>query len=118
MSDKLPMHYLILFLLTLSTHALELKTQEKTVLKFITKGEARVSEQCQKECLALRDYQPQHKNFKWKGANPASEFCFHVGGTDQIASHPNLDQDSVCVFKDGSYILSWDLYRKNAGTKK
>lgn len=118
MSDKLAMHYFILILLSFSTYALELKTQENTVLKFINKGELRVSEHCQKECQALKDYQTQWKTFKRKQGNPASEFCFHVGGIDKIVSHPNLDQDSVCVFKDGSYILSWDLWRKNTDTKK
>lgn len=107
------MHYFILFLLSLSASALELKTQEKTVLKFIEKDKWRVSAHCEKECLALKDYQSKWKSFKRGKGNPASEFCFHVGGIDKVASYENLDQDGVCIFKDGSFIISWDLYRKN-----
>lgn len=107
------MSFLMVLLFSLSSHALELKNQEGKVFSFIEIKEMRVSSSCKKECLALKDYSNKVKDFKWKKGNPASEFCLHVGGTDQILSYPNLDQDSACLFNDGSYILSWDLYRKN-----
>lgn len=107
------MSLLLMFIFTLHTHALELKGQQGKSYTLLKVKEWRVSSSCQKECLALKDYTSSFKDFERKKGNPASEFCNHVGGTDNIVSHPNLDQDSICLFSDGSYILSWDLFRKN-----
>lgn len=112
------MSLLFLLIFSFSSHALELKGQEGKSFTFIEINKLRVSSSCQKECLALKDYSSKAQSFKWKMGNPASEFCLHVGGTDQILSYPNLDQDSVCLFSDGSYIISWDLYRKNQKAAK
>lgn len=112
------MPFVILFFLSLTSHALVLKGSEGKVYEFSQIQKSRVSSHCQKECLALKDYSLKIKDFQRRGGNPASEFCQHIGGNDLIASHPNLDQDSICLFRDGSYILSWDLYRRNQKAQK
>lgn len=107
------MPLLIIIFFSLSSFALELKDSEGKLFKFKEIAGNRVSLNCEKSCQALADYSLKVKDFKRSMGNPASEFCLHVGGLDHTASHPNLDQDSLCLFKDGSYILSWDLFGKN-----
>lgn len=110
------MPFIIIFLLSFSLQALELKSVEGKSYSFITKEKNRVSPNCQKGCKALIDYSQKMTSFKPRGGNPASEFCYHLGGKDRTLKHPSLDQDSVCFFDDASFILSWDLYRKNSQT--
>lgn len=107
------MSLLLILLVSFSAQAFELKTSQGKVFSFITSQNWRISPSCQRECQALKDYSARFKDFERKKGNPASEFCQHVGGNDLIGSYANLDQDSICQFPDESYILSWDLYRKN-----
>jgi|SRR5690606_8782340 len=101
------MPILLMLIFSLTSHAFEVKNEAG---KTFTSTEAQKI--CQPPCLAHKDYSSKSKSFKWKNGNPASEFCIHAGGTDQSVTHANSSQDSLCSFKDGSYILSWDLYRR------
>lgn len=112
------MVFIFIIFFSLSGHSLELKHQEGRVFSLITYQKMKVSSSCQKKCLALEDYSSKFQGFKSGSGNPASEFCNLIGGEDLIVSHPNLDQDSLCLFKDKSYILSWDLFRRNQKEKK
>jgi len=44
--------------------------------------------------------------------NPASSLCHQVGGASLIISDVRLNQSDACLFKDGSFLLSMDLWKK------
>jgi hypothetical protein len=44
------------------------------------------------------------------GVNPTSPFCRALNGKPTIFYLQNRDAVSICIFKDRSFLLSWDLY--------
>ncbi len=101
----MPILFMLIF--SLNSHSFEVKSETGKIFT-----SQKMLKLCQKTCLAHKDYSSKSKSFKWKNGNPASEFCLHAGGIDMSVTHANSSQDSLCIFKDGSYILSWDLYRR------
>lgn len=49
-------------------------------------------------------------------AHPAAHFCQDAGGENRIAKDEKNAQYDVCLFKDGSMVNSWDLYKKTHPT--
>lgn len=47
---------------------------------------------------------------KWRGANPASEYCADLGGMSVVVES-SLGQMGVCQFADRSQIEEWTLFR-------
>ncbi|PQQ35880.1 DUF333 domain-containing protein [Photorhabdus luminescens] len=50
--------------------------------------------------------------------NPASVFCGKLGGESQIVTQKNGGELSLCVFKNGTIIEEWTLFRMYNGDKK
>lgn len=105
---------IVLTTYALAGETLTLKGQETTYV-FFQKSGLRVSESCLKgPCDALkvpsaqRDT-PTSKSFT---GHPAAKFCELQGATYIIAKRESGDEDGLCQFKDKSYILSWDYFRK------
>lgn len=114
---------LSLFLTTyaLAAEPLILKTPDKTY-KLFQKSGLRVSESCLKgPCDALKVPSSQTNTSTTKSftGHPAAKFCGLQGATYIIAKRESGDEDGLCQFKDKSYILGWDYFRKfHTGSRK
>ena len=69
-------------------------------------------------CIAKKVVNDTNKSIAKKfkigpaGLNPTSPFCHAIGGIPQIYYRKNLNNVSICLFQDDSFILSWDLFNK------
>lgn len=93
-----------------------LKSQDKKEWPLVKVNEWKVSESCLKSCLALKPVKPQVVKQESKSKfleHPAASFCESQKGKYVTAQYQNGDEDGLCVFEDGSYILGWDYYQKN-----
>lgn len=74
-----------------------------------------VSENCLKsDCQALKKVEIKKvKSEDGLVGHPAADFCEQEGGKYVTGKRTSGDEDGVCVFKDKSYILGWDYYRRN-----
>lgn len=113
--------FLFFCLLTFSSWGSEqtklLKTPDGDFILY-SKNNIWVSKSClKKECEALKRHTlkvGKTESGKWIG-NPASAFCEETGGKYLIGKLPTGAEDGLCIFKDKSYILSWDFYYMNKG---
>jgi hypothetical protein len=46
------------------------------------------------------------------GVNPTSPLCRVVGGKPSVFFYENKNAVSVCIFKDKSFLLGWDLMNR------
>lgn len=79
-----------------------------------------VSSHCLKsDCQALKkaEIKPS-KNENGLAGHPAADFCEQEGGKYVTGKRVSGDEDGVCVFKDKSYILGWDYYKRNEKVSK
>lgn len=71
------------------------------------------TQKSKKTCLALKAFQGKKNTEKNPQQNPAAGYCALMKGENYIAENATGNQNDLCKFKDGSYILSWDLYLKH-----
>lgn len=71
-----------------------------------------VSEDCLKECLALKTPQLKRASNLIHAGNPAAEFCKSAQGKYLAVKDPTGLAEGLCQFSDGSYILAWDYFKK------
>lgn len=109
------MKIFMLFLLVLSLQTLAaenpliLKSAEKKEWVFHNKDGLRVSSDCLKDsCQAVKASKVSTE--KMDKTHPAAAYCTLLDGKYEIAKHTDGDEDGICVFKDSSFILAWDLY--------
>ena len=87
---------------------LQLSFAQKMAPEFIQIQNISVSPKCQKEkCEALK----KRETSIAPSFNPAYTLCEKAGGSYEIITYPNYDEDGLCSFDDGSYILAWDLFK-------
>ncbi|MFP5384625.1 MAG: DUF333 domain-containing protein [Bacteriovoracia bacterium] len=101
------------------SQGLTIQTKDK-VYRFHQKENVRVSENCLKSnCLALQraELKTKKADGKYVG-HPASDFCEQEKGEYIVGKRESGDEDGVCVFKDNSYILGWDYFKRNQKEKK
>lgn len=71
-----------------------------------------VSLNCQADCLALTPPKLKESAQGIYAGNPAAEFCLSAQGEYIIVKDLAGFSEGLCQFKDKSYILVWDFYRK------
>ena len=98
---------------------LRITTKDK-VYRLQKKENVWISENCLKsDCEALK--KAQIKNKKAHGqytGHPASDFCEQEKGEYVVGKRDSGDEDGVCVFKDQSFILGWDYFKRNQKEKR
>lgn len=105
---------------SLLADSLILKAREKSY-EVVSHQGVRVSQDCLKTLCdalkpALKQVPPKPK--KSFIGNPAASFCEIQGARYEIAKRASGDEDGLCVFKDQSYILGWDYFKRNEAKAK
>jgi hypothetical protein len=94
--------------------------RERTLpLKYTTLNQVRISScKADNRCVARRVAANQLRfsipsEIKWgrAGKNPASTICKLIRGVPGTIYKGNLDEISICRFRDQSFIFGWDLMR-------
>lgn len=98
---------------------LSIITKDK-VYRLQKKENVWVSENCLKSgCLALKKTEIKTKKAPGQYVgHPASDFCEQEKGEYIVGKRNSGDEDGVCVFKDHSYILGWDYFKRNRKEKR
>ncbi|MEN0060262.1 MAG: DUF333 domain-containing protein [Bdellovibrio sp.] len=95
-----------------------------TTIEIQKQGKVRVDAVCSKKlskCTALqvangkRFPASPHKGPLF--GNPASSYCWDVGGKSRILKDEKNNQYDYCVFNDGSMVDAWDLYSVHYSNK-
>lgn len=93
---------------------LTIKVKDKN-FNFQKKEDVWVSESCLKDdCTALKKAEIKtKKSSDGLAGHPAADFCEQEGGEYVTGKRLSGDEDGLCVFKDKSFILGWDYYKRN-----
>lgn len=98
-------------------------------VKSVTKFGSRLAEQCftdkkKPKCLALVAFDskvPPNQAYASKinlAGNPAARFCYSFDSVNRIFKDKNGADYDFCLFKDGSFVDAWDLYKKHHKKEK
>lgn len=101
---------------------LTLKSSDGKVWTFVIKDNYKVSESCLKtSCLALNTINQKENKQTQSGKylnHPAAGLCEIHHGKYIVGTYKNGDEDGICVFKDQSFILGWDFYKRHQPKKE